>query len=256
VSEDAEMEITENSIHPEKTLPNDALLELTDQLLKVQGKMVNPGGFRTIFPLSPEVAGGYEAKLRVTISPSREMMAQYIQSDNNMSSEIRKLYLSLIENPTFVRMISLDILTDDRATVIGTSELHLINNGEELIAIDPQMATRFSYQQEYDILKGVGVPKADMPLDTNNIIKLDYGEQWYTNSFLVNNEQRGKGIGRVLFRTGNTVAKILGARDRVVWSSTEDAKAFYTKQGATIETYNIGSSTKSVPMIHLQARGN
>ena len=189
---------------------------------------------------------GSQRKLRITITPSREVLKSHLQTDIHQTPEEKAVARGILAHPNLQRVIQVDILGPQDA-ICATSELHLIDEDGKLVAIDPHhrlspaFATDYSRPQEQG---GKSIP-------TSERIATDYPSQLFTNSFLVDRNSRGQGLGRILFDVGNLLAKGLGAEKRVVWSSTPGAAPFYVKSGAHIDQQSIEGNIKSVPIVNL-----
>ncbi len=221
---------------------------LEQKLLK---QHINDPFGQTIFLEASEIGLNLpHSTVRIDISPNREMISQYLTTNNKLGSTTAEIYKGLINNPNFLRTISIDILNENHTEVVGICELHLLKEGNKIIAVDPLHPTRLPFNMESEHLIHLSNPKSKA--ESVRLPKVSPSNLFTTDSFLVDQEFQGQGIGAILFQTGNLVAKLMGANERVVWSSTEEASRFYCQKGAQLEPVTLAGLTKQVPIVHLK----
>lgn len=227
-----------------------------ERFLENTESMKQETGYRGSFRLDINEPGFSNASLRVNISPSREMMRQFLTTDSSAGDEVPGVYKASLEDEGLKRIIEINVLGEDN-TIIGTHELHIIDNDGELIAVDPIRRLHLGFAIDLDRAEKLGdLQHKEKLARINNRISLDEGEQWYKDAVLVNRSYRRKGVGGILFRAGTVVAKLLDAKKRVVWtdatSSGGNPESYYTRFGAVEQNYQYQGQDKKVPVLSLK----
>ncbi len=219
--------------------------------------MARPEGYQGVFKIKiPKLD---QAKIRITISPSKELMQDRLDRNVFSGVKIISVIKELSADPQLLRLINVEILTADYFSkvdkILGTHEIVLKENDGKVIAIDNKKALHYAQVLEEDLImaqegSSFAVEKLKNSADR---ISLDNESQYDDNTLLVDKEyRRGFGIGTTLFKTGIALATLLGAQERVVWTATPEGTPFYAqKMGADVKPYQFNGQTKEVPVLAL-----
>lgn len=219
--------------------------------------MARPEGYQGVFKIKiPKLE---QAKIRITISPSKEIMKDRLARNVFSGVKIISVIKELSEDPQLLRLINVEILTADYFSkvdkILGTHEIVLKENDGKVIAIDNKKALHYAQVLEADIVEaqeGSNLVAEELK-NIANRISLDNESQYDDNPLLVDKQyRRGFGIGTMLFKTGIALSTLLGAQERVVWTATPEATPFYAqKMGADVKPYQFNGQTKEVPVLAL-----
>ena len=224
-----------------------------DRLLNECEELKRPYGYRKTFPINLDELS---ANLQISVSPSREMMEQYLKTDNHLHEDTRKIYSAVVNHqPDLHRIIEVEI-TDGNGTIIGMSELHIVKDGTKVVAVGPLHRTHLSRTNDREFLESLGdIEAAQKKGSQLYTMPVGYPSQVFTNALLVNKKFQGKGIGKILVNAGTALASILGAKERLFWTDStgrDNENSYYLRFGAKMKETKFRGKSKTIPVLELK----
>lgn len=224
---------------------------LLEGLKKDYSRFSSPFGARRYYEVKIEGIDGDE-RVIIQTSPNREMIDQYLRTDNNMGEGVRSIYTSFLKDPDNIRIVEIQIEKRE-GRILGTGEIHLRMNGDILVAVGPQKREHLLQSERIESSKRFGDFKAT-ELSKHPEIKLDWPAQWYECALVVSKDSRRRKVGEMIVNIQNEIARIMGAKQRVFWTDStknELGPSYYTQLGASFRDYRYNGELRNIPVIDL-----